>query len=127
MFSFFFNQKTAYEMRFSYWSSDVCSSDLCPPTTSRRCSTTPTWGSRRWCEVTTCSAPRPGRPTWPTCSAGHGRPGRTCPLWSEPTAMARPSRSEERRGGKESVRTGRYGGTTKHRKKQHHHTKKTTH
>src|SRR3546814_1369928 len=24
----FFNQKTAYEMRISYWSSDVCSSDL---------------------------------------------------------------------------------------------------
>src|SRR3546814_10452574 len=26
--SFFFNQKTAYEMRISDWSSDVCSSDL---------------------------------------------------------------------------------------------------
>src|SRR3546814_10112434 len=25
---FFFKQKTAYEMRSSYWSSDVCSSDL---------------------------------------------------------------------------------------------------
>src|SRR3546814_6133907 len=25
---FFFKQKTAYEMRISYWSSDVCSSDL---------------------------------------------------------------------------------------------------
>src|SRR3546814_9104926 len=25
---FFLNQKTAYEMRISYWSSDVCSSDL---------------------------------------------------------------------------------------------------
>src|SRR3546814_1224864 len=25
---FFFNQKTAYEMRISDWSSDVCSSDL---------------------------------------------------------------------------------------------------
>src|SRR3546814_8433173 len=30
---FFFKQKTAYEMRISDWSSDVCSSDL-----SRRCS-----------------------------------------------------------------------------------------
>src|SRR3546814_9320433 len=28
MFSFFFKQKTAYEMRISDWSSDVCSSDL---------------------------------------------------------------------------------------------------
>src|SRR3546814_2942731 len=31
MFFFFFKQKTAYEMRTSDWSSDVCSSDLnCP-------------------------------------------------------------------------------------------------
>src|SRR3546814_4107783 len=28
---FFFKQKTAYEMRISDWSSDVCSSDLCRP------------------------------------------------------------------------------------------------
>src|SRR3546814_15674851 len=28
---FFFKQKTAYEMRISDWSSDVCSSDLQPP------------------------------------------------------------------------------------------------
>src|SRR3546814_3756996 len=28
---FFFKQKTAYEMRISDWSSDVCSSDLCLP------------------------------------------------------------------------------------------------
>src|SRR3546814_9220145 len=28
MFFFFFRQKTAYEMRISDWSSDVCSSDL---------------------------------------------------------------------------------------------------
>src|SRR3546814_10676765 len=30
MFFFFFKQKTAYEMRISDWSSDVCSSDLSP-------------------------------------------------------------------------------------------------
>src|SRR3546814_1353762 len=29
-FFFFFKQKTAYEMRISDWSSDVCSSDLKP-------------------------------------------------------------------------------------------------
>src|SRR3546814_3880859 len=29
MMFFFFKQKTAYEMRISDWSSDVCSSDLC--------------------------------------------------------------------------------------------------
>src|SRR3546814_10466106 len=30
---FFFKQKTAYEMRISDWSSDVCSSDLPAPAT----------------------------------------------------------------------------------------------
>src|SRR3546814_3428698 len=30
LFFFFFKQKTAYEMRISDWSSDVCSSDLSP-------------------------------------------------------------------------------------------------
>src|SRR3546814_3148514 len=30
VFVFFFKQKTAYEMRISDWSSDVCSSDLAP-------------------------------------------------------------------------------------------------
>src|SRR3546814_4786903 len=33
---FFFKQKTAYEMRISDWSSDVCSSDLRSLTMSRR-------------------------------------------------------------------------------------------
>src|SRR3546814_2889764 len=31
MLLFFFKQKTAYEMRISDWSSDVCSSDLSAP------------------------------------------------------------------------------------------------
>src|SRR3546814_8176532 len=31
IFFFFFKQKTAYEMRISDWSSDVCSSDLAYP------------------------------------------------------------------------------------------------
>src|SRR3546814_9811541 len=31
LFFFFFKQKTAYEMRISDWSSDVCSSDLVLP------------------------------------------------------------------------------------------------
>src|SRR3546814_3175751 len=33
---FFFKQKTAYEMRISDWSSDVCSSDLLAPRYSDR-------------------------------------------------------------------------------------------
>src|SRR3546814_2816843 len=38
-FFFFFKHKTAYEMRISDWSSDVCSSDLIPDplTLSRSC------------------------------------------------------------------------------------------
>src|SRR3546814_9543747 len=41
---FFFKQKTAYEMRISDWSSDVCSSDLtvnCFTSTCRKSSPTP--------------------------------------------------------------------------------------
>src|SRR3546814_17678272 len=36
---FIFKQKTAYELRISDWSSDVCSSDLAPPglESARRC------------------------------------------------------------------------------------------
>src|SRR3546814_7697030 len=36
MFVFFFKQKTAYEMRISDWSSDVCSSDLHRPRQTHR-------------------------------------------------------------------------------------------
>src|SRR3546814_3764006 len=36
VFVFFFKQKTAYEMRISDWSSDVCSSDLQPRLVVRR-------------------------------------------------------------------------------------------
>src|SRR3546814_2554764 len=41
LFVFFFKQKTAYEMRISDWSSDVCSSDLRQPN-----STSQTWRFR---------------------------------------------------------------------------------
>src|SRR3546814_9798002 len=43
---FFFNQKTAYEMRISDWSSDVCSSDLperFPPTSRGSARRRPRW------------------------------------------------------------------------------------
>src|SRR3546814_12049264 len=41
---FFYKQKTAYEMRISDWSSDVCSSDLPPP---RRGRPMGVWGGSR--------------------------------------------------------------------------------
>src|SRR3546814_8981654 len=44
LFFFFFKQKTAYEMRISDWSSDVCSSDLPVPKSTRATrSTAITW------------------------------------------------------------------------------------
>src|SRR3546814_5596815 len=43
---FFFKQKTAYEMRISDWSSDVCSSDLCAPALHGRCPASR--GTSRW-------------------------------------------------------------------------------
>src|SRR3546814_16272123 len=45
-FLFVFRQKTAYEMRISDWSSDVCSSDLGTVTTSRSPSRSPRMDSR---------------------------------------------------------------------------------
>src|SRR3546814_8711317 len=40
-FFFFFKQKTAYEMRISDWSSDVCSSDLFEPILAGFCEAYP--------------------------------------------------------------------------------------
>src|SRR3546814_2529208 len=50
MFFFFFKQKTAYEMRISDWSSDVCSSDLTSPSSADTKPAGPNrlaWRSRR--------------------------------------------------------------------------------
>src|SRR3546814_1999998 len=83
---FFFKQKTAYEMRISDWSSDVCSSDL-PP--SEPPSAAPSTGDMV----------EPPLPTWT----------KKVPVSLLPSAsftvywMA--SRSEERRVGKECVST----------------------
>src|SRR3546814_3182259 len=76
---FFFKQKTAYEMRISDWSSDVCSSDL-----FRRLMTTMA-NSIRNVPSRTPDAPT----TRPPGSAGGSSP----------------DRSEERRVGKECVST----------------------
>src|SRR3546814_9064663 len=53
---FFFKQKTAYELRISDWSSDVCSSDL-PPIPPR------SWPIRRLptCLIGLAAQPLPGR------------------------------------------------------------------
>src|SRR3546814_1101954 len=84
---FFFKQKTAYEMRISDWSSDVCSSDLCERSRER-------WKPRA---CNSAGRRRGG------CHSGLVRCGRE-PAW--PSLDAREQcRSEERRVGKECVST----------------------
>src|SRR3546814_6631408 len=57
MYFFFFKQKTAYEMRISDWSSDVCSSDLIAIDQAER--TVSAWSATRdtrpsqWAELIT--------------------------------------------------------------------------
>src|SRR3546814_3532368 len=83
VFVFFFKQKTAYEMRISDWSSDVCSSDLGP----RR-------GGEQLFQRGPCGAAGKGRAVRGRDHAiGEGR--------GVPCAQ----RSEERRVGKECVST----------------------
>src|SRR3546814_7821522 len=77
----FFKQKTAYEMRISYWSSDVCSSDL------------------RKREGDRLDRERIVSP--PACGRGRGRACWTRATNDRPRAPA--NRSEERRVGKECV------------------------
>src|SRR3546814_2707881 len=86
---FFFKQKTAYEMRISDWSSDVCSSDLrIEPECEHVRGETHRLGSRN-ARIT----PREGSRCRPPHNAIRcGLPGRSC-------------RSEERRVGKECVST----------------------
>src|SRR3546814_10757148 len=81
-FVFFFKQKTAYEMRISDWSSDVCSSDLYS-------------GNKKSAAITRRSDEAPTRGIRAEMQAPARR---TAPV-------APPDRSEERRVGKECVST----------------------
>src|SRR3546814_1453143 len=111
MCCFFFKQKTAYEMRISDWSSDVCSSDL----GSGRAA----GGARRRTQhgrgVEYGAAARPIVQKKP-CA----RRGRTDPTWRRGESCGeRPSRSsilrsEERRVGKGCVGTCRYRGLSEY-------------
>src|SRR3546814_17991163 len=84
---FFFKQKTAYEMRISDWSSDVCSSDLGPRRRHRR-RTGPVARHRRG----------PG-------AVGRDDARRRLTVVSGCAALRPRPRSEERRVGKEWVST----------------------
>src|SRR3546814_14900737 len=62
---FFFKQKTAYEMRISDWSSDVCSSDLC-----RAARVTGTTSSSVVMPSASCTRARMASAAKPICAAG---------------------------------------------------------
>src|SRR3546814_4620391 len=105
---FFFKQKTAYEMRISDWSSDVCSSDLCAEMTKRRspvCSAVPARSSRTGWSPEMPSAQRSPRRN--PCDADREKLVRA-------ERRKDKSRSEERRVGKECVSTGRSRWSTYH-------------
>src|SRR3546814_4545554 len=104
---FFFEQKTAYEMRISDWSSDVCSSDLSPTSVpSDALSACTSIDSR-----TTPSAPTV-KVALAVCppSTGDTSTAASTVTDSRPlgTSVTRP---EERRVGKECVSTCRYRGS----------------
>src|SRR3546814_12365840 len=131
LWCFFFKQKTAYEVRISDWSSDVCSSDL--PTRSKA-------GSDSW-DLTSLligvnnqyrgrgvDEYRDEFAALLERAIGHagGRAGRvlvlSIPDWGVPPFAARAGRdgaqrSAERRAGKECVRTCRTRGAP-HKKKK---------
>src|SRR3546814_14381654 len=108
---FFFKQKTAYEMRISDWSSDVCSSDLllhgATPTGAERAAAC--WADKR-------GVPQVAfRPDW-------NRHKKAAPFKRNERLID--ARSEERRVGKEGVITVSFGGRRIIKKKR---IKQTTH
>src|SRR3546814_7294948 len=96
---FFFKQKTAYEMRISDWSSDVCSSDL------TRAAASPS---------TPADQPRLDAARMETLVSEQislvrkGKLREAQRSLDRKIAMQKTPRSEERRVGKECVSTGRY-------------------
>src|SRR3546814_2391894 len=87
---FFFKQKTAYEMRISDWSSDVCSSDLHAETEALRQAGSAAAGATVYVTLEPC--------------AHHGETA-PCAEALVAAGVARVVRSEERRGGEECVST----------------------
>src|SRR3546814_17141076 len=113
-----FKQKTAYEVRISDWSSDVCSSDL-----RRRCH----HGGRGRCHAFRhppgdgegrrrgqCDDRRQSR----LRGRGQGAGGGPLRKVKRSSPASRPVRSEERRGGKECVSTCRSRWSPDHLKKK---------
>src|SRR3546814_10994553 len=110
MLFFLFKQKTAYEMRISDWSSDVCSSDLASPA---ELSCLPSAiASSSGIEKSTCIGSN-----WRIVVS------KVLAVTKLPLETARsPVRSEERRVGKECVSTCRSRWSPYHYKKKNKHT-----
>src|SRR3546814_1384887 len=89
---FFFKQKTAYEMRISDWSSDVCSSDLCVPGGRARAAGGATRGGT-------------GLPKRRRDGRGRRRSGRCDRRRGEPQA---PGRSDRGHPARSAIGAGRY-------------------
>src|SRR3546814_15959767 len=116
---FFFKQKTAYEMRISDWSSDVCSSDLADQLEEAR----PVGAPEADEDVIAAELPVPLRVPQQGeehqhrhGGAGHASTGQ---LPARQTEVAEHERSEERRVGKECVSTCRSRWSPYHYKKKH--------
>src|SRR3546814_1076064 len=73
---FFFKQKTAYEVRISDWSSDVCSSDLVEWPLTRVASRPAAAASRLKRRAIAC--PSRGSPTRPSLRSEERRVGKEC-------------------------------------------------
>src|SRR3546814_16196724 len=109
----FFKQKTAYEMRISDWSSDVCSSDLFEERLER---------------LWTCGL-EAGRPHRVRCQGPLRRISRQCAQLqcrasASRTCRSNGQRSEERRVGKECVSTCKSRWSPDHKKKKNKKTDK---
>src|SRR3546814_17042325 len=101
MFFFFFKHKTAYEMRISDWSSDVCSSDLPKHGAGRAFEPAGEQGLRRLEIILLARHEYPRARTFalvqPMNEVAEGE--------GLPAAILGAKRSEARRGGKECVST----------------------
>src|SRR3546814_21130707 len=117
---FFFKQKTAYEMRISDWSSDVCSSDLPPPIEYIRRS----GGLFRDMMIHDLDMARWLLGAEPIEVFARGS-ALADPAIGEAGDVDTAMRSEERRVGKECVRTCRSRWSAFHLKTQQHNTNKT--
>src|SRR3546814_11109096 len=121
MFLFFFKQKPAYELRISDWSSDVCSSDLVRLQLEKnaRAGQAPFGTGFGKPAIITKSRPGETREHVPASPTQKCHPGeRRDPLV--------PSRSEERRVGKECVSTCRSRWSPYPSKKKTENTKRCT-